>query len=165
MFKCSLRKHTHLLGSLSPLTFKVARFRAIKPTNQCSTRNLCLQFGSCRIPRAAIASQGHRKILPRCLSRLPLFTSWTEKEEENPDPENARQACITRVLHLHAPPARFPLSINTMSDEFKQFLPKRRLAVSRTTLNNPQANRKWERSNGIKWKTTGDSRKSQESDL
>ena len=73
--------------------------------NQCNTR----KFASSIRPLSY-----HKGITKSFLAVSPLFTSRTKKEEENRDPENARQACVTILSHPHALPVRLPLRINPM---------------------------------------------------
>ena len=70
----------------------------------------------CLFNSAAIASRGYHESFLAVSSSFSLHVS--NQKEENP-PENARRACVTRISHPHALPARLPPSINTRFPELK----------------------------------------------
>ena len=79
-YPINLNDQTRKIWGKRLFTFKPVRYRRI-----------------CVFNSADIASQEYYEILPRCLSRLPFFTSRTKEKEEKLRTENARCACVARL--------------------------------------------------------------------
>ena len=79
--------------------------------NQRSTRKFASSIRQLSLPKGTTKS---------FLAVSPVFPSSRlepKRRKKNRTLNNARRACVTRLSHPHAPPARFPPSINTVTKE------------------------------------------------